>query len=569
MSNPHWSCVVALCRTKRNLTIADNTSEWLTCHHMLKLYLCFDHMALQYRVAEIGWYNFERLVQTLLKALIGPGVTSFGGSKDRGRDAAFKGTARFPTLQENWTGDWVFQVKYIDLQDVGASAARAHLRSTFRIEIKEILTRRNEPVDNYILITDVPLTADSHREMQNIAVAAGFTGNFRCIDGKEVCEFLTLYSDVRRSFPQLLGLADLDHIVNRELYARSEAYLQQWQPRLAVFVQNEAYLRALTTLRQRHFLVLDGPPEAGKTMIAAAIAVLYATEGYAVIDLRDPGELFATHEKKVKQIYIADDAIGSINLSPSLADAWSRDLPGVLRKLDADHVLVWTARHYILEEALAESRLGENVDEFPRNHEVLIELGELSKQQKAEILYNHAKLAGLPRTARQLVRNNFRMIIEHANFTPERIRQLCEEVLKTDRPKSIKEVGEFLSNPSQRWIKAYSALSASEQALMTALLDFDKGAESKQLEQAYGQRIKDGQGRYLSFAKSVSRLQHSFLQVSRSYAGVSTIDFRHPSLRDMLLGQLRDDGRARQRYIELATATGLAALVRGLGERKN
>ena len=321
-------------------------------------------MGLQYRIGEIGWYNFERLVQTLLKVIIGPGVTSFGGSKDNGRDAAYAGSALFPTVQEAWSGTWVFQVKYVDLQGVGAAAARTRLKSTLNAEIKRILGTRRSAVDYYILVTDVPLTSDSRDELTTIAASSGLGGIFRVIDGQEVCEFLTLYPQIRRSYPQLLGLADLSQIIDSELYVRSAAYLEQWQPRLAVFVQTDAYAKALATLRQRHFIVLDGPPEAGKTMIAAAIALQYATDGYEVVDLRGPGEIFRSLPSNRRQVFIADDAIGSIALTPALVDDWSRDLPGILRKLDADHVLIWTARHYILEEALAESRLGENVGEF-------------------------------------------------------------------------------------------------------------------------------------------------------------------------------------------------------------
>jgi hypothetical protein len=524
-------------------------------------------MALQYRIAEIGWYNFERLVQTLLKAIIAPGVTSFGGSKDHGRDAGYTGSAMFPAAQENWFGDWVFQVKYIDLQDVAAAAARTKLKSTLRIEIESILQKRAIPVDNYIFITDVPLTSDSRDELAQIARLAGLTGHFRAIDGQEVCEYLTLHPEIRRSYPQLLGLADLHHIVNSELYCRSQAYLEQWQPRLSVFVQTEAYVKALTTLRQHHFIVLDGPPEVGKTMIAVAVALVYATDGYEVIDLRGPGEIFAALPAHRRQIFIADDAIGSINLTPTLADAWSRDLPGVLRKLDADHLLIWTARHYILEEALAESRLGEGVGEFPGPHEVLVEVGELTAQQKAEMLYNHAKLAGLATKSKALVRIHFRKIINHPNFTPERIRQLCDEVLRADKANSWAEISKFMNNPSERWRKAFDGLSTSEQALLTALLDFDDDAELNELGQAYEQRIQDENKGRLSFNKVISRLRHSFLQISRSYSGTVTVEFRHPSIRDMLLERLRDDARARKRYIELTTPAGLAALVRGLGSR--
>ena len=92
-------------------------------------------MSLKYRISNIGWYNFELLVQTLLKAVIGPGVTSIGGSKDKGRDAAFVGAAAFPTTDCQWEGNWVFQVKYVDFEEQGVDAARSSLKSTLGNEL--------------------------------------------------------------------------------------------------------------------------------------------------------------------------------------------------------------------------------------------------------------------------------------------------------------------------------------------------------------------------------------------------------------------------------------------------
>lgn len=71
-------------------------------------------MTLKYRLSALGWYNFELPVQTLLKVTIGPGVASFGGTKDHGRDARFVGTSAFPSPQTSCSGEWVFQVKYIE-----------------------------------------------------------------------------------------------------------------------------------------------------------------------------------------------------------------------------------------------------------------------------------------------------------------------------------------------------------------------------------------------------------------------------------------------------------------------
>jgi hypothetical protein len=100
-------------------------------------------------------------------------------------------------------------------------------------------------------------------------------------------------------------------------------------------------------------------------------------------------------KREKKRLFIADDAIGSINLVAARADEWSRDLPGIIRQLGKNRLLVWTARRYILEEALATSRLREAEAEFPRPHEVLVKVGDLTHMQKAEILYNHAKQANL------------------------------------------------------------------------------------------------------------------------------------------------------------------------------
>jgi len=529
-------------------------------------------LSLKYQIGAIGWYNFETLVQTLLKSVIGPGVTSFGGTKDGGRDAAFDGAASFPSEQTKWDGHWVFQVKYVDLER-GTRAARTQVKNTFRKEFQSILARRKQKAlpDNYILITDVPLTGNNRDDLATFVQESGFRGNFRAIDGNEVCEFLDLFPQVRRSYPQLLGLADLDSILNRDLYVRSEAFVLDWQPRLSTFVRTEAYGEALTTLRSHHFVVLDGPPEAGKSTIAAALALLRAADGYEVIDVQGPDQVFRIYKPDQSQLFVADDAVGSVSFDPSLTDNWSRALRGILRKLNAKHLLIWTARSYVLEEAIAESRLGEAIRDFPGIHEVLVEVGKLSEFQKAEILYNHAKQAHLSEASRVLIRENASKIARHPDFTPERVRQLVENVLPSEADSSRGEeetiswedVDQFLKDPGTRWVQAYRSLSASEQTLLTAILDFNAGVTFSGLRRAYDLRSKQLSYPRLDFNECVSRLQHSFLRVVAFYT-TEYVDFQHPSLRDMLLSQLRGDELARRRYIQLASPVGLSNLIRGI-----
>ena len=178
-------------------------------------------MALKYRLNTLGWYNFERLVQTLLKVIIGPGVTSFGGTKDSGRDAIFKGEAPFPSAETRWKGDWIFQAKYSEIEGVNKSSEGKLILKGFKKEIVEIKKRRKKWPNNYILIVNVQLTSTFRTKLEDLISNAGFKGNFHSIDGREVCEFLDIYPDIRRAFPQLIGLADVERILNKDLYNRS------------------------------------------------------------------------------------------------------------------------------------------------------------------------------------------------------------------------------------------------------------------------------------------------------------------------------------------------------------
>lgn len=527
-------------------------------------------LSLKYRISSIGWYNFELLVQTLLKVLIGPGVTSFGGSKDRGRDATFTGDAAFPTASCRWGGEWVFQVKFVDFEERGADAARSSLRSTLRKELP-VIAQRHLVIDNYVLLTDVPLTSQSREELQTTANECGFAGNFAGVDGKEICQFLDIHGDIRRTYPQLLGLADLDVIINADLYARSQAYLETWQPRLSTYVQTEAHAKALSLLRKKRFIVLDGPPEAGKSTIAAALALIHAAEGFEIIDVRASNDLFRLPEhgvptSKAPKLFVADDAIGSLYLESDLVDKWSRDLPGIVHKLSDQRLLIWTARRYILEEALAQSRLADAITEFPKSHEVLVEVGPLTEMQKAEMLYNHAKQGQLSEGNRNLIKRAAPQLVNHANFSPLRVSQLTSVVMKS-KEITWEELFRFFNNPSEVWIKAFRSLSTSEQLLLTSTLDFSGPASDTDLKGSYESRVRQSDGKHLSFEDCLSRLDHSFLSVTMSHGGERQIAVQHPSLSDILLLELRHDVNARMRYLSHANPYGLTRVMAGIAEK--
>src|SRR5580700_8955180 len=109
-----------------------------------------------YDLDRVGDEEFEHLVQALLKKVIGPGTTTFGAGPDGGREATFSGEAPYPSKQQPWKGQWIFQAKYHNVQRIGADKARNAVVGDLRSELEKIVVKYKRKCDNYILATNVP-----------------------------------------------------------------------------------------------------------------------------------------------------------------------------------------------------------------------------------------------------------------------------------------------------------------------------------------------------------------------------------------------------------------------------
>jgi len=532
-------------------------------------------MAQKYRLNALGWYNFERLVLTLLKVIIGPGVTSFAGSRDGGRDAKFEGSANYPSTRTLWSGYWVFQVKFLDYEEFTSNEARSRLQSEVCKEFKKIIERNRQKPDNYILITNISLTPDNRSDLTVLAIKCDYKGNYATIDGNEICEFLDIHPSIRQSHPQLLGLADLQLLINSDIYARSKLYYKEWAPQMGKFVETEAYVKALNIIKNHNFVVIDGPPEVGKSMIAAACAFVYSAEGYQIDVVRDPSDLLRICglDESGRHLFIADDAVGSLTYSPGLTERWSDEFSKIFGSLNGEHKLIWTARRYILQEAIHKSRLGDKIKAFPSIYEILVEVSDLTILQKAEILYNHAKSGNLDQSTKKIIKENAEKIVNDPNFTPERIRQLINDFIpsfyKSEPRDGIldwEKIHVFLKNPSNHWEKAFNQLHTSEKILLLAMLDFESFAKINELKTAYNNRTANLDGDLLSFNDCLDRLNHSFLKIENyAYYGKSVL-FQHPSLRDLLLIKIQADDRALSKHIEIASPVAVSEIIRGFAK---
>jgi len=526
----------------------------------------------KYNLEQLGWFNFEQLVRTLLREAIGNGLSTFSGSVDQGRDATFCGEATsYPSKTDRWHGSWIFQVKHRAYSTRGADTVREELKRTIPAEIERILRKHHFTCDNYVAITNCPLTAQDKDELVEIikSTSPKITG-VAVLGESDLQELLDCHPRVVSAFPQILGLSQLRELIEWGLHRRSIEYLLAAQSEIATFVATTPYLNAIDLLHRQHFCVLSGPPKMGKTCTGYALAASLSALAYEVYDLRSQRDFYDAYKSDTKQLFVCDDVFGDISLHASKRDDWTRGFMRLLGSLGRDHKLVWTAREYILKEALASSRLREERPTLATTDKVTVAVDQLSRLERAMILYNHARVANLPDEVRKILRSEGCLqIVDHPNYSPESIRQLCTGRLVSfaqsapDDPQAImKQVGDFLAQPGEAWKSAYLAAPAGEQILCTEVMASGGVIQLAELQRRYETAVSSSPSAYQSFETSFTNAQGTFLRRKPLVPGVEVVQFYHPSMRDLLTELIQNNKAIRVAYLKQLALKEISSLAR-------
>jgi hypothetical protein len=258
------------------------------------------------------------------------------------------------------------------------------------------------------------------------------------------------------------------------------------------------------------------------------------------------------------QVFIADDAFGSTEYRPEAADRWALELDRVLRSLDDNHWLLWTSRPAPFKAGLRRIHREHGVERFPQPAQVQVDAADLDVAEKALILFRHAKAASLPPDAVELVKAEGWAIVSHPHFTPERIRRfvstrLLELSAQVGYERDVEAaVAAEMREPTDAMAASFRALSDEHRALLVALLDAPPGpVVERELVAAF--RRHGEAGLTHRPADLVDRLTDHFLRVVDG----TSVTWVHPSWRDLVIEQLRDDRAERERFLRSSSLDGL------------
>ena len=540
----------------------------------------------RYEFDQLGWYNFEWLVQTLLKAEFGFEVESWGAHKDQGRDAYSEGPLSSKRTETLWDGPVIIQAKFVGRANSLGSDYWPNLRSACKTEAALIAERQAKGLwsnpKTYVLVTNCPLTATNREGIEEIFANAP-TSKVIALGAGDLSDALDLYPEVARNFPQILSYRNLVTAIqdaqNLDIKERTYAALAGAEEILPVFVPTEAYEKSWKVAREHSFVVLTGPPEMGKTSIGWMIAMAQLANGWEVIECRDPDDFFKTYKFERKQLFLADDAFGKTEFKPQKGDLWESDLAKILQRVDSTHWLVWTSRKHILERAIREMDLGGKARQYPKPAEVLVQADKLTQREKALILYRHAVNANLEVGAKQVLKGNLSSIVNDRHFTPERIRRFVREALPelaaraklgklTPQDVAI-EVEAALKRYTDMMEKSYEKLSDEQKWVLVALLDEDNVRTEEHLHYAV-QRLCP-YTLEIPTERLLKELDESFLRTRHlggfewpNFPGLPRkLDWVHPSYRDLVIEKISLNRAMRLRYLEVG---GMPALSLALSQ---
>jgi hypothetical protein len=478
-----------------------------------------------YELHKLGWHSFQQLCLTIAREVLGQTVQSFLDSKDGGRDGAFAGTWK-PKKGDSLKGAFVIQCKFsskptkvLKVSDVAEEIEKARRL----VQLKRC--------DCYLLLTNLEISGAGDLKIDEAFRAAGVK-EFRCFGADWINQQIRDYKRLRMLVPRVYGLGDLSEILDERAYNQALALLESMREDLSKVVLTGVYGRAVRALDEHGFVLLLGEPAAGKTTIASMLAMA-AIDQWDVSTMKLETSAQMTERwnpQDPHQFFWIDDAFGVTQFELSLALDWNRIFPKVNAMIKAGVRVVLTSRDYIYNRA--KHNLKESAFPLMRESQVVIDVKEITPQERRQILYNHLKLGTQPRSFRTAIKPYLEGVASHPRFVPETARRLSNPVFTRDLDASQAGLAEFVEKQEQLLEEVIEGLDRHSQAALALIFmrsgSVDSPIKLRGSEESALARLSTSLGEMIP---ALTAMKDS-LTVQVKERGRAVWMFKHPTIGD-------------------------------------
>lgn len=484
-----------------------------------------------YDLHSLGWNSFQQLCLTILREVLGQTVQSFLDSRDGGRDGAFAGTWK-SNGREDLVGRFVIQCKF--------TSQRAHnLRIsdlTDEVEKARRLVARHM-CDSYVLMTNAGLSGMRIEDIEALFTDAGVK-QVLVLGSTWINQQILTNKRLRMLVPRVYGLGDLSQILDERAYSQARAILDSLREDLAKVVVTSAYQKAANALDKHSFVLLIGEPAAGKTTIAAMLAMAALDQWNAsLLKLDEPSRVADRwNPDEPSQFFWLDDAFGVTQYEDFLAHGWNRILPQLKPMLRKGAKIVMTSRDYIYNRARRD--LKESAFPLLKESQVVIDVHALSASEKRQILYNHLKLGKQPQSFRTDIKPYLDSVADHERFIPETARRLADPLFTKGLFLDPYYLGQFVDKREHFLQEVLHGLDPNSKAALALIyMRNDRLASPIELQPSESEALHR-LGSDLGGCITALDALNGSLVLHTQASGESTWRFKHPTIGDAYAAML-------------------------------
>ena len=401
---------------------------------------------IDFKLHTLGWKAFQDLSVTIMSDILGHNFQSFYDSHDGGRDGAFHGTW---IDKQNGTksGSFTVQCKFTSYYKEGIRVAdlKDDIEKAKRLASKGLS-------DHYVLFTNAQLTGTQDELLREVFENIEGIDSFTSYGKERISQIILESPRLRRLVPRIYGLGDLSQILDERAGDQAKAILDSLGDDISKFVLTNAFNKSAKALVEHGFVLLLGEPACGKSTIAASLALGALDEwGCATFKVCSSDD-FIKHwnPNDPKRLFWVDDAFGATQVDWNATFTWARTFSHMKAAIRDGAKIIFTSRDYIYKSA--KGSLKETSLPVIQSSQVVINVQDISAQEREQILYNHTKLGNQSQDYKKKLEPFLKGIANNNEFTPEIARRLGDPFFTQSLNINSFALAKFVDNPVQRLI---------------------------------------------------------------------------------------------------------------------
>ncbi|MER2635266.1 MAG: hypothetical protein ABTQ30_15580 [Rhizobiaceae bacterium] len=472
----------------------------------------------------IGWRAFQDLCSQVCEVVLRQPVEIYREAQDGGQDAVFlvrgqTGTTPVGTVQCKHTSDAAKSLRPSDL-----TPEIAHVEELVKAGL----------ADTYAFMTnmtvDAPVAAEIRVRLRSLGVRKP-----HILGRQYIIRTIRSSARLRALVPQVYGLGDLTAIIDERLTEQSRALLDSWIPKLRTYVPTRAHRDAVHAIAEHGVVLLLGNPSSGKSAIGAIISTI-ASENpdSTVLALTSPRDFEAGwNPNDPGRFFWIDDAFGPNVLRNDYVQDWMSAFAKLRAAIAHGNRFLLTSRKHIYE--AARLRLGQrNLPQFS-NGSAVVDVGDLTSEEKSQILYNHINFGGQSQSWRTSVKPHLIAVAAVRDFLPGIAERLGDPSFTKGLVPREESLVRFMKEPREHLIDTINALDAQLQAALILIYVHQAGFDAADHDSSAARAVAELTG------FSLTRIQDCFGELKGSFLKLSGAKwtFSHPTISDALTEILR------------------------------